>query len=131
MNMHIDGAALRAAQEIRALTRAEKCDEAANAIYLAGDKRVYSTVRGVEHMTEQQLDATPIAGTVLEPAYAHFATKGYAFEPSLGGAQRFFGLTDRELHELLCGCHKGEVMCAMDGAQYFTFLATGIPCSME
>jgi hypothetical protein len=65
-------------------------------------------------------DDSPISVAFSDPVLRF---QGMA-DDTYGEAKRFFDLTDRELHHILCHCHVGDTMSAGAAAARITTIAT-------
>ena len=81
-------------------------------------ERRLNTLHGTEYESDETRDAlrcanSPISVAFEDPVFRAIGLK----DDTYGEAMRFFGISDRELHEVLCYCHYGAAMSAESAAQ--------------
>jgi hypothetical protein len=114
---HADVAASTMSREQRLLRWAE--------LLRADSERNLRTLHGTEYQTASVRDGmreddSPISVAFADPVLRF---QGMA-DDTYGEAKRFFDLTDRELHHILCHCHVGDTMSAGAAAARITTIAT-------
>ena len=70
-------------------------------------------------VSEIMLQQTPVVRVL--PVYRawleRWPTPAALAADSVGDAVAFFGITERDLHDILCSCHHGDAMPASDAAE--------------
>ena len=80
-------------------------------------RRRLKTLLGTEHRSGKELDALRDANTPISVAFDDPLLREEGLEnDSYGAAKRFFDVSDRELHDILCYCHFGRTMKAATAA---------------
>ena len=88
--------------------------------------RLLNTLRGIEYQPENvrmvmRCNATAISVAFWDPVLRAVGLK----DDTYGEAQRFFKLTDWQLHEVLCYCHLGETVSAAAAARTVRAILAG------
>ncbi len=99
-----------------ALARSERLERWAELLEQEPNRRL-KTLRQTEYEPQFRRDAmvrdySPISVAFADPVLRAAGLK----DDTYGEAKRFFGLTDRELHDVLCYCHHGETIVAATAA---------------
>jgi hypothetical protein len=100
----------------RRLSKVEKLECWAAALEREGDRQL-STLFQVEYASPARRARLRADGSLLTVAYndPRLRAEGLAGD-TLGDAVAFFGLSDRQLHEIVCFCHHGPIIAANTAA---------------
>jgi hypothetical protein len=100
-----------------AMTRSERLERWAQLLE-ANPIGYFSTLPGTEHRPPDTRDQMRAVGSAMSIAFADSSLRreGLAND-SYAEAKRFFGLSDDQLHEIVCHCHTGITMSAEDAAR--------------
>lgn len=83
--------------------------------------RTLTALEGTEHRPVAERDTMRAEGSPISVAFEDTALReeGLA-DDSYGEAKRFFELTDRQLHEVVCYCHVGAPNAGFQGRELRT-----------
>jgi hypothetical protein len=109
---------------IRPMSRTERLDRWAELLERDPGRRL-ATLPGTEYQTAATRGKMRSLGSPLSVAAEDpvFRTEGLK-DDSYGEAKRFFELTDRDLHRIVCYCHHGATITGASAAR-FVRAATG------
>jgi len=108
-----------------AMTRSERLERWAQLLERAPDRRL-ATFYQTEYRPRYAQKAMRSAGSPISVAFADPVLRGEGLEDdSYGEARRFFGLTDQQLHEIVCSCHFGATVMPRTAAHYVRTAAVG------
>ena len=80
-------------------------------------KRALNTLFQTEYQSWEAREAMQVPNSAISVAYEDPVLRGEGMkDDSYGEAKRFFGLSDQELHEIVCYCHYGMTMMAESAA---------------
>jgi hypothetical protein len=110
----------------RPLSRFERLHCWAEALERAGGRRL-KTLFEIEHAPYGQRAALRADGSPLSIAFdePRLRAEGLAGD-TVGDATAFFGISEMELHAILCFCHHGETMSAEEAAMRVRRAAAGL-----
>jgi hypothetical protein len=109
----------------QAMSRSERLERWAELLERNPDRRLWTL-----HQTEYQPaearatmrgDGSPISAAFEDPVLHAAGLEN----DSYGEAKRFFELTDRQLHEIICYCHFGATVNAVTAAHHIRAAITG------
>ena len=107
------------------LTRSEKLVRWAEILELNPD-RALPTLRETEYQPDEMRALLRADGTALAVAFADPVLRGAGLrDDTYGEARRFFELSDRQAHRLVCFCHFGTHVSSRIVAQHVRGLASG------
>ena len=100
------------------MTRAERLERWAELLETDSERR-FSSLVGTEFRRRQVRDEmrsmnSPISVAANDPILRADGLTGDTY----GEARRFFELSDRQLHEIVCYCHAGEAMSGHRAARW-------------
>jgi hypothetical protein len=85
--------------------------------------RYLNTLHRTEYQSEGTRDAMRCANSPISVAFDDPVLRGEGLgDDSYGEAKRFFEISDRDLHEVLCYCHYGPTMLAGTAARSVRFI---------
>ncbi|PRD41978.1 hypothetical protein C5748_19080 [Phyllobacterium phragmitis] len=81
--------------------------------------RLLATLPGTEYQPVETRETMRSAGSPISVAFedAVFRAEGMK-DDSYGEAKRFFEITDRQMHEIVCYCHYGATVSAATAARH-------------
>jgi len=96
----------------RPMTKGERLERWAEVLERAGDRRL-KTLHEIEYVSRVERAALRANNSPLSVAFrdARLRAEGLAGD-TVGDALAFFGISEMELHGILCFCHHGETMSA-------------------
>lgn len=99
------------------MTRTERLERWAELLEREPERRL-GTLSGTEYTPRAARQALRVAGSPITVAFedAGFRSDGLA-DDSYGEAKRFFDLSDRQLHNIVCYCHFGEAVRGANAAR--------------
>ncbi|MDY0885887.1 hypothetical protein ACFPL7_23250 [Dongia soli] len=81
--------------------------------------RILATFYQTEYQTRDARGLMRSADSPISVAFEDPVLRAQGlFDDSYDQAKQFFGLTDRQLHDIVCYCHYGATMTAAAAAQY-------------
>jgi hypothetical protein len=100
-----------------AMTRSERLERWAKLLEAEPQRRL-GTLSGTEYQFGAVRDAMRSGGSPISAAHDDpvLRAEGLAGD-TYGDAKRFFELTDRQLHDIVCYCHHGTSMTAESAAR--------------
>lgn len=99
------------------MTRRERLERWANLLDREPDRR-FGTFHQTEYMSSESRSAMRSLGSPISVAFADPLLRAEGLDgDSYGQAQRFFSLSDRQLHEIVCSCRHGTSMTAAAAAR--------------
>ncbi|MBB2970899.1 hypothetical protein [Mesorhizobium sp. RMAD-H1] len=100
------------------MSRAERLERWA-ALLEKEPGRLLATLPGTEYQPVETRETMRSAGSPISVAFedAVFRAEGMK-DDSYGEAKRFFEITDRQLHEIVCYCHYGATVSAATAARH-------------
>lgn len=109
----------------RPLSKCERLQCWAEALERAGGRRL-KTLFEIEHVPSAYRSALRADGSPLSLAFddPRLRAEGLAGD-TVGDAIAFFGISEMELHAILCFCHHGETMSAEEAAMRVRRAAAG------
>jgi hypothetical protein len=105
-------------QTFRALSRTERLERWADLLEREPD-RCLGTLAGTEYARPEERDAMRSAGSPITVAFddPYFRAAGLEND-SYSEAKRFFQLSHRQLHNIVCYCHLGSSVRAASAARH-------------
>jgi hypothetical protein len=108
----------------RVLSRSERLERWAELLERNPDRRL-ATLHQTEYQPAGARAAMRSNGSPISVAFADPVLRAAGLEnDSYGEAKRFFELTDRQLHKVICYCHFGATVNAATAAHYVRKLPT-------
>jgi hypothetical protein len=99
------------------MSQSERLQRWAELLEEQPDRRL-NTLHGTEYESDATRDALRCANSPISVAFDDPVLRAIGLkDDTYGEAMRFFGISDRELHEVLCYCHYGAAMLAESGAR--------------
>jgi hypothetical protein len=99
------------------MSQSERLERWAALLEEQPDRRL-NTLHGTEYESVAARGALRCTNSPISVAFDDPVLRAVGLkDDTYGEAMRFFGISDRELHEVLCYCHYGAVMLAESGAQ--------------
>lgn len=99
------------------MTRRERLERWAKLLEREPDRR-FGTFHQTEYLPSESRSTIRSLGSPISVAYADPLLRAEGLEgDSYGQAQRFFSLSDRQLHEIVCSCRHGTSMTAAAAAR--------------
>lgn len=112
------------------MSRNERLERWAELLERHPDRRL-STLRQTEYQPAGERAIMRGDGSPISVAFNDPALRAAGLEnDSYGEAQRFFELTDEQLHEVICYCHLGATVNAATAAYHIRRVLTGRQPSM-
>jgi hypothetical protein len=101
-----------------ALTRSQRLERWAELLEREPDQRL-RTLHGTEYQDGETRETMRNLGSPISTAFADpiLRAEGLGID-TYGEARRFFELTDRQLHDIVCFCHHGATMRAATAARW-------------
>ncbi len=98
--------------DARPLTKCERLERWAEALERAGGRRL-KTLYEIEYLSRAERAALRADGSPLSVAFGdpQLRAEGLAGD-TVGDAIAFFGVSEMEMHRILCFCYHGETMSA-------------------
>ena len=88
--------------------------------------RGLSTLHQTEYQLTKERGAMRSDGSPISVAFEDPVLRAAGLEnDNYGEAKRFFELTDRQLHEIICYCHFGATVTAATAARHIRAVRTG------
>lgn len=99
------------------MTRTERLERWAQLLERQPERRL-GTLTGTEYAPRAERQTMRVAGSPLTVAFEDpgFRAAGLT-DDSYGEAKRFFDLSDRQLHNIVCYCHFGEAVRGASAAR--------------
>lgn len=111
------------AEERRPLSHSERLQRWAEVLASDPD-RTFRTLYETEYRRPYERDALRSDNSPISAAFADPILRAEGMrDDTYGEAKRFFGLTDRALHRVVCHCHYGAEMSAHTAARIVRGLA--------
>lgn len=111
---------LQALAEIRpgpAMTRTERLERWAELLERDPERRL-GTLSGTEYAPSGTRQTMRASGSPMTVAFDDVALRAAGLgDDSYGEAKRFFELSDRQLHDIVCNCHFGSAVRAGNAAR--------------
>ena len=108
-----------------AMSRSERLERWAELLERNPDRRL-STLHQTEYQPARGRAAMRSDGSPISVAFADPVLRAAGLEnDSYGEAKRFFELTDRQLHEIICYCHFGATVSAATAARHIRAAIAG------
>ncbi|PWK76217.1 hypothetical protein [Aminobacter sp. AP02] len=100
-----------------AMTRTQRLERWAQLLERQPERRL-GTLSGTEYAPRAERQMMRVAGSPLTVAFEDpgFRAAGLA-DDSYGEAKRFFDLSDRQLHNIVCYCHFGDAVRGASAAR--------------
>ena len=99
------------------LSQSQRLERWAELLEAQPDRRL-NTLHGTEYESDTTRDALRCANSPISVAFDDPVLRAIGLkDDTYGEAKRFFGISDRELHEVLCYCHYGAAMLAESAAR--------------
>lgn len=110
--------------QTRLLSKPERLELWAERLEREGERRL-RTLFQIEYLAPAERAGARVDGSPLSVAFEHprLRAAGLAGDTA-GDAIAFFGLSEAELHNILCYCHYGETMSAQVAAARVRSIAT-------
>ena len=110
-------ALVHADQSRPAMTRGERLERWAELLSREPSRRL-STLHGTEYHPAESRDRMSSLGSPISVALEDPLLRGEGLaDDTYGEAKRFFELTDRQLHDIVCYCHHSASMTADTAAR--------------
>jgi hypothetical protein len=111
----------------RPLSKSERLERWAEALECEGERRLH-TLYEIEYAPPAEraalrADDSPLSVAFNDPRLRAEGLTG----DTVGDAIGFFGISERELHNILCFCHHGDTMLAEVAAARVRFAARHLP----
>jgi len=101
-----------------AMTRSERLERWAEVLEREPDRRL-ATFYQTEYRPIYARKAMRSAGSPISVAFADPVLRGEGLQDdSYGEARRFFGMTDQQLHEIVCSCHYEATVTSRTAAHH-------------
>jgi len=108
-----------------AMTRSERLERWAELLEREPDRHL-ATFYQTEYRPSYVRKAMCSAGSPISVAFADPVLRGEGLEDdSYGEAKRFFGMTEQQLHEIVCSCHSGATVTSRTAAHYVRAAVVG------
>jgi hypothetical protein len=108
----------------RTMSRSERLERWAELLERNPDRRL-ATLHQTEYQPAGARAAMRSNGSPISVAFADPVLRAAGLEnDSYGEAKRFFELTDRQLHKVICYCHFGATVNAATAARYIRAVPT-------
>ena len=108
-----------------AMTRSERLERWAELLEREPDRRL-ATFYQTEYRPWSARKAMRSAGSPILVAFADPVLRGEGLkDDSYGEARRFFGMTNRQLHEIVCYCHFGATVTSRTAAHFVRAAVVG------
>ena len=102
----------------QAMSRSERLERWAELLERNPDRRL-STLHQTEYQPVRARGAMRGDGSPISVAFEDPVLRAAGLEnDNYGEAKRFFELTDRQLHEIICYCHFGATVSAVTAARH-------------
>ena len=112
------------AERARPLTEAERLNRWADLLERRGTEQL-STLAGTEFQPPPARARMQAPNSALSVAFADPVLRGDGLDgETYGAAKRYFGLSDWELHEVICHCHLGATASALATARRIRVLTS-------
>ena len=109
----------------QAMSRSERLERWAELLERNPDRRL-STLPQTEYQPVRARGAMRGDGSPISVAFEDPVLRAAGLEnDNYGEAKRFFELTDRQLHEIICYCHFGATVTAATAARHIRAVRTG------
>ena len=109
----------------QAMSRSERLERWAELLERNPDRRL-STLHQTEYQPVRARGAMRGDGSPISVAFEDPVLRAAGLEnDNYGEAKRFFELTDRQLHEIICYCHFGATVTAATAARHIRAALTG------
>ena len=109
----------------QAMSRSERLERWAELLERNPDRRL-STLHQTEYQPVRARGAMRGDGSPISVAFEDPVLRAAGLEnDNYGEAKRFFELTDRQLHEIICYCHFGATVTAATAARHIRAVRTG------
>jgi hypothetical protein len=109
----------------QAMSRSERLERWAELLERNPDRRL-STLHQTEYQPVRARGAMRGDGSSISVAFEDPVLRVAGLEnDSYGEAKRFFELTDRQLHEIICDCHFGATVSAVTAARHIRAVIAG------
>lgn len=109
----------------QAMSRSERLERWAELLERNPDRRL-STLPQTEYQPVRARVAMRGDGSPISVAFEDPVLRAAGLEnDNYGEAKRFFELTDRQLHEIICYCHFGATVTAATAARHIRAVRTG------
>jgi hypothetical protein len=109
----------------QAMSRSQRLERWAELLELNPDRRL-STLHQTEYQPARARAGMRGDGSPISVAFEDPVLRAAGLEnDSYGEAKRFFELTDRQLHEIICYCHFGATVKAATAARHIRAALTG------
>ncbi|WP_192384975.1 hypothetical protein [Mesorhizobium silamurunense] len=109
----------------QAMSRSERLERWAELLERNPDRRL-STLPQTEYQPVRVRAAMRGDGSPISVAFEDPVLRAAGLEnDNYGEAKRFFELTDRQLHEIICYCHFGATVTAATAAHHIRAVPTG------
>lgn len=109
----------------QAMSRSERLERWAELLERNPDRRL-STLPQTEYQPVRARGAMRGDGSPISAAFEDPVLRTAGLEnDNYGEAKRFFELTDRQLHEIICYCHFGATVTAATAARHIRAVRTG------
>jgi hypothetical protein len=113
-----------------AMSRSERLERWAELLEQNPDRRL-STLHQTEYQPVRARAAMRANGSPISVAFEDPVLRATGLaNDSYGEAKRFFELSDRQLHEIICYCHFGRTVNAATAARHIRAAITGRQPSM-
>ena len=107
------------------MTRAQRLERWAELLEREPTRRL-AALPGTEHMSRESRDLARCLESPISMAFADPVLRLQGMQSdTYGEAKRFFELSDRALHNIVCYCHVGATMQAGRAARYVRFAIEG------
>jgi hypothetical protein len=109
----------------QAMSRSERLERWAELLERNPDRRL-STLHQTEYQPVRARGAMRGDGSPISVAFEDPVLRAAGLEnDNYGEAKRFFELTDRQLHEIICYCHFGATVNAVTAARHIRAATAG------
>jgi hypothetical protein len=109
----------------QAMSRSERLERWAELLERNPDRRL-STLHQTEYQPVRARGAMRGDGSPISVAFEDPVLRAAGLEnDNYGEAKRFFELTDRQLHEIICYCHFGATVSAATAARHIRVAIAG------
>lgn len=109
----------------QAISRSERLERWAELLERNPDRRL-STLHQTEYQPVRSRGAMRGDGSPISVAFEDPVLRAAGLEnDNYGEAKRFFELTDRQLHEIICYCHFGATVSAVTAARHIRAAIAG------
>ena len=109
----------------QAMSRSERLERWAELLERNPDRRL-STLHQTEYQPVRARGAMRGDGSPISVAFEDPVLRAAGLEnDNYGEAKRFFELTDRQLHEIICYCHFGATVTAATAARHIRAVLAG------